>query len=255
MVPVTARIGAAFRFLTILPLPAGRGDDRETLAAATPFFPLVGLVLGGLAAGCGWLLLCLFPPLVRAVLLVLLLAGFSGFFHLDGLADTADGFLSARPRDRILEIMHDSRIGVMGVVSLILVLALKISALAGLGPGDQVRAVFLMPLAGRTAILLLMAFLPYARPEGGLGQLFYTGSSRLIGAAALVFFLLIVLPASGGFFRTLLVLALFLAVLLSFALACQRIIGGATGDTLGAGCELGETSVALALALISGRGW
>jgi len=88
---------AAFRFLTIVPLPGSRGTAEEELAHATPFFPLVGLVIGLLSASAAWLLSLVLPPLPGAVVLVALLATFSGALHLDGLADSADGFFSSRP--------------------------------------------------------------------------------------------------------------------------------------------------------------
>jgi adenosylcobinamide-GDP ribazoletransferase len=169
---------AAFRFLTIFPLPSSLGRAAEDLAGSTFFFPVVGLTLGLMAAGSAWLLWQIFPPLVAAVLLTFLLLSFSGALHLDGLADTADGFLSARDRARTLEIMRDSRIGVMGVAALFLALSLKVSCLALMDRELVCRASLLMPLAGRCSILLAMAVLPYVRPEGGLGTLFYSRHLR-----------------------------------------------------------------------------
>ena len=244
---------AALRFLSVIPLAGSFGTGKEELARAVPFFPLIGLLFGCIAVPLTWGLSLIFPPPVTAVLTVFLLLAFSGGLHLDGLADTADGFFSARPRERILEIMRDSATGAMGVIALILLLSLKIACLASIKQ-QLLIAVFLMPLAGRVAILLLMAMLPYARPEGGLGSLFkdsfHTKPALLRALAALLVFGWISWAAAGqqG------ILALFAVLLITalFALFCRQKIGGVTGDTLGAACELAEAVVALVFVLNTG---
>jgi len=243
-----ARFVAAIRFLTIFPFPGKIGHGRAELGASTPFFPIIGLLLGGMGSAACWLLWSVLPPSAAAVLLTTVLLGFSGGLHLDGLADTADGFFSARPRDTILVIMRDSRIGAMGVLSLVLVLLLKVSALTGLSRSDALKAAFLMPVAGRCAILILMALLPYARPEGGLGTLFYTRRSRLAGVWAFLFFSFSALLLLGN--GCWLPITLFTLTVLGFSLFCKQVINGATGDTLGAACELCEACTALAIAAL-----
>ncbi len=235
---------AALRFLTILPIPGQRGTDSAALAASTPYFPLVGLLIGLVGVPVAWLLWQLLPPAVAAVLVVKLLFAFSGGLHLDGLADSADGLFSARSRDRMLAIMRDSRIGAMGVIALILLFLLKVAALASLDMDRLLAAVLLMPVAGRSAILFMMALLPYARPEGGLGTLFYTRRSRVAGAWGVVFLSACAWLVTGP--AGLAVVAFTLSLIGLFALFCRTRLGGATGDTLGASCELAELSVALA---------
>lgn len=247
MIKQFARFVAAIRFLTLFPIPGKLGHASSELAGSIPFFPVVGLGLGCIAAALAWLLWLLLPPQVAAVLLTLILLGFSGGLHLDGLADTADGFFSARPRERILEIMRDSRIGAMGVIALVLALLLKVTALSSLSQTDALRAALLMPIAGRCGIVVLMALLPYARPEGGLGTLFYTRRSRQAGGWALLFFSFFAYILTGG--DCWLPIALFLIGIGLFALLCKRVIGGATGDTLGAVCELSEVGMALSFSV------
>jgi adenosylcobinamide-GDP ribazoletransferase len=237
---------AAFRFLTILPMPTSYGTDVEDLDNSPFFFPLVGLVLGLTAAAVAWFLWQMLPNGVSAVVLIILLFSFSGALHLDGLADTADGFFSSRPREKILEIMRDSRIGVMGVVALWAVLLLKFSCLSSLQNADAVKAGFLMPLAGRCAMVVMMALLPYVRPQGGLGTRFYSGRRRwkaLVGILVLFACGFISCGTAG-----LLLACLVLLILLLFCYFCFRRIGGATGDTLGAACEIAETSATFFIA-------
>ena len=120
----------AFRFLTIFPFFSLAGDDTDYFGAARYYFVIVGLVVGCFAALCALIIEAAASSLVSSVVLALLLSFVSGFLHMDGLADTADGFLSSRNRERCLEIMKDSRIGAMGlaaVVSCLLLIILQIN--------------------------------------------------------------------------------------------------------------------------------
>jgi adenosylcobinamide-GDP ribazoletransferase len=242
---------AALRFLTILPVPVQWCGGPAALSESVRTFPLVGLVLGGLAAGAATGFAAAFPPLPAAVLLTALLAAFSGGFHLDGLSDAADGFFSSRPRARVLEIMRDSHIGAMGVIALVLVLMLKAAALASLPAADLPRVAFLMPLAGRAVLPLVIALVPYARPSGGLGTAFFARKrpvAAVLGILLLVLFGISVAGTAGLAAAGCAVLA----ALFMTAWSLRRI-GGATGDTLGATCELAELAPALLFAILAPR--
>jgi adenosylcobinamide-GDP ribazoletransferase len=230
---------AAFRFLTIIPLPGTFGTDLEDLRGALPFFPVVGMVLGLMSGAAAWLAWQIFPPFVAAVIATFVLLSVSGALHLDGLADCADGFFSSRERGRILEIMRDSRIGVMGVIAVVMIILLKVSVLSGLERDDAVRAAVLMPVAGRAALVMMISLLPYVRKEGGLGSPFYAVR------AGWPLLLTLVLLFGSGFavmgMRGLVAGLVVMMVVFLFSRLCHRKIGGATGDTLGASCELAET--------------
>ncbi len=242
-----ARLVAAIRFLTIFPIPGKLGHGQADLAGSIPYFPIVGLVLGCIAAGMAWVVWYLFPPSVAAVLVTVALLGCSGGLHLDGLADTADGFFSARPREQKLLIMRDSHIGAMGVIALMMVLLVKVAAFSGLSRIEAMRAAVLAPVAGRCAIVALMALLPYARAEGGLGALFYTRRSRLAGIIAFLFFVLCSLFLAGN--SCWISIMFFFIAVSGFFLLCKKVIGGATGDTLGAVCELSEAAILMAFSV------
>ena len=239
---------AAIRFLTIVPVPGAWGTAEEDLARSVPWFPIIGLLLGAAAAGLAWFLSSAGePPLLASAVLVVVLLGFSGGLHLDGLADTADGFLSSRPRERILEIMKDSHIGAMGVIAIVCVLLLKFAALASLPAGMLWPAVLLMPLAGRCAIVVHMALLPYARPDG-LAAVFYR---RRPGRAA-VWWAVGVLAVAAFYMLGrvgMVVWAGCVAATGIFSAYAYRKIGGATGDTFGAVCEIVEAVMAIMLAI------
>ena len=125
---------AMLSFITRLPVPRrwSQGLDFEHYSRGIITFPLIGLLLGAISglvfmvlqAWCGVPLAALFSVLVLALM--------TGGFHLDGLADTCDGVFSARSRDRMLEIMRDSRLGTHGGLALIFVVLAKILVLSEL---------------------------------------------------------------------------------------------------------------------------
>jgi adenosylcobinamide-GDP ribazoletransferase len=238
------RFFAAVQFLTILPLPRGLASDERVLGSSLPFFPVVGLGIGAAVALIDWGLGFLFPVGVTSVLAVILLIAASGGLHLDGLADTADGFFSSRPRERILEIMRDSRTGPMGVAAIVCVAALKIALLSSIAAPARAGVLLLTPIAGRCALLVHMALLPYARPEG-LAGVFHPNGSRVHVLWALTF--LIVVGFLAGGIPGLIAGGISFLFALLFTAYVRRRIGGLTGDTLGAACEWTELAPALVM--------
>ncbi len=119
--------------LTVVRVPAaGTTSTRGVL----PWAPLVGLALGGVAAGVGVLGAHLVSPLTGSVLALAALAALTRALHLDGLADTADGLGPLRGRERALQVMHQGDVGPFGVVTLVLVLLLQAAAGAALLAAD-----------------------------------------------------------------------------------------------------------------------
>jgi adenosylcobinamide-GDP ribazoletransferase len=231
-------------FLTLFPVFFLKQDEQLPFGAALYYFTIVGLFIGMLAAAAAGCLNLIAPSLITAVLLALLLSSVSGFLHMDGLADTADGFLSSRNRERCLEIMKDSRIGVMGAAAVSSILLLKTAAIYSIIDNNLTGALIVSAAAGRTSMVLVMHFLPYARAEGGLGKLFDNGARSiwvpLLSVAILLITLVMLQPG-----RLLIGTGMFLFIVITFSIWCLRKIGGYTGDTLGCLCELTETGLLL----------
>ena len=120
---------AAFQFLTRLPIPVQIDYTERVFQRSSVFYPLVGFVIGLLLLLAGEGLTQVLPTMPAAVLLLAIWVVLTGGLHLDGLMDTADGILSHRPREQMLEIMKDSRVGAMGVIVCVLHLLLKFSLL------------------------------------------------------------------------------------------------------------------------------
>ena len=238
---------AALRFLTILPVPGdyAKGDLSKSIV----WFPVVGVLIGLIAAFSGRYIYDFLPPMLASVCMVFMLMAITGGFHLDGLADCADGFFSARPREQVLEIMRDSRVGVMGVLALILILLLKVTALTEMGQQRVCEALFLMPLAGRCLMVVKMAILSYVRKEDGLASVFVYDRERLKKAS----YISLAILYSGCWFAAgtagLFAGAVTIVCVGAFVFYCQQKIGGFTGDTLGAASELAETVMVVCLAL------
>ena len=164
---------------------------------------------------------------------------------MDGLSDSADGMLSSRPRERILEIMKDSHVGAMGVIAIVCVLMIKFASLASAPAANLWAAAALMPLAGRCAIVFHMALLPYAR-EQGLGKIFCRG--RAVVPAIWAMGVLAVAAWALFAWQGLVIAAICAGVSAILAAHFYRKIGGCTGDTFGAVCELVELVPAVVLA-------
>ena len=237
----------ALQFLSSLPVRLPGMPAPQELGRSLLFYPLVGLLFGGILWGLNWLMLGA-PLLLHAALLLTVWVLLSGALHLDGLADSADAWLGGfGDRERTLTIMKDPRSGPMAVVTLVLVLLLKFAALLALIEQQHALALIIVPLLGRSALLGLFLTTPYVR-AGGLGQALADHLPRSAGKRVLAVSGLacVLIAGLSGFF------ALVLAVVLFAWLrrVMLRRLGGTTGDTAGALLELLEVAMLVGLALI-----
>ncbi len=239
----------ALQFLTIIPVRI-KEISGQKIAASMAYFPLVGLFLGMILTGVNLVLSYLgFPYLALNVILVVVLIIITGGMHLDGLSDTADAFLSGKPREEMLNIMRDSHVGVMGVLSLISIILLKIVLLFSIGGFSRVNAIILMCIVSRWSVVLIMFFFPYARQEGKAG-LFIRGMNLkifILSTIVAITCAFVIWDIKG--LIVLLIAAIFAWIIGKFV---SRKIGGITGDTLGATIEL--TEVVTLLIVCIGQG-
>ncbi len=234
----------ALAFLTLLPVGAGEVSSVR-LGRSAVFFPLAGWVIG-LCLACGaWLFaVCGIRPLPAAVLLVAFEAVLTRGLHLDGVADLFDGLGGGFSPEKRLAIMKDSATGAFGVVGLVLTLGLKGAALASLltapnGQGTLFNLVLFLavvPAAARWAMLTLAWKSRYPRPMG-TGHVFVGRiTSKQVVLAALFLLPVLLLPGRSMFFF--LLGCLLPAMVLRYL--AHRLLGGVTGDVLGACCEFAE---------------
>src|ERR1019366_5337054 len=154
----------AVQFLTIAPPVIRRLFTPQEMGRAVGYFPLVGLLLGGLLFGLDEYLGLLWPPAIRAALVLLAWVLVTGALHIDGFLDTCDGLLGGRTTDERLRIMKDERVGAFAVVGGVFLLLIKYLALASVQ--DRLGALLLAPMLGRWSMVLAIVLFPYARPEG-----------------------------------------------------------------------------------------
>jgi adenosylcobinamide-GDP ribazoletransferase len=160
----------ALRFLTIIPLGQGKDITSEAVAAAGKYYPLVGLIIGGLLWGFYQGVGFLFPDSVAVGLVLVFWVLLIGALHLDGLADCLDGLYGGNSPEERLRIMKDIHLGTMGTVGLILVLGMKYLLLREMlsFPAFGVW-LFFIPAVSRWTPIFLGILFSYARPDGGLG--------------------------------------------------------------------------------------
>ena len=244
-------LGAAVAFLTRLPVGRLVNFDGDDVARAGLYFPVVGAGLGALAGAIAQSLEHRLSAPLAAAIAVGVLTAVTGAFHLDAVADTADA-LGGRDREHSLAIMRDHAIGAYGGVALIVDLVLRTTALAALASRHHaVVAALVAGALSRASAPVIGSLLPYARAGGGKGasltrsSLARAGGAVLLAAGAAVGF--------GGATGAVM-LAVVAVATGALALVWRRWLGGATGDTLGAGIEVTEVlALIAAVALISPR--
>jgi adenosylcobinamide-GDP ribazoletransferase len=242
----------ALQFLTRVPVPTWVGYSEAWLQQSARHFPLVGAIVGAVAA-LTWHAAALWWPTTIAVLIAMASTlVLTGAFHEDGLADTFDALGGAVSRDKALAIMKDSRLGTYGVAALTCVLAIKAAALMALG-AHAAPAMLLAHTASRLTPLLLIRWLPYggdiesAKAKPLATQLSHVGLAMGLGWVMAVAFALI-----AARWISINALMTSVAAMLAVALVMRRWLrirlGGFTGDTLGASQQLSELAIYLSLA-------
>lgn len=242
----------AWQFLTVLPLgPLGRTahlPSPQDLAKSMVFYPIVGLLLGLLlalteAVLSGWLS----RPLTVLVLIGLL-ALLTGGLHLDGLADAVDGLGGGHTKEEILAIMRDAHIGAFGVVGLVLLLALRYEALVEMPGQFMSQALMVMPVVGRTAMVVASAAAPYAREEEGLAKPFVEHQSAVL--AVVTTGVAVAIAVAFFHFAGLLIVGFLGVGVFGMVAYCRWRCGGITGDILGALNEMTEVLFLIGLPVV-----
>ncbi|MGH7910057.1 MAG: adenosylcobinamide-GDP ribazoletransferase [Thermodesulfobacteriota bacterium] len=230
----------AFEFLTLFRVGKPRKDiPPEDIANSIIYFPLVGILLGGICGLVDFALRDLIvSDVVRSFFPVLLLAILSRGLHLDGVADCFDALHYARhDKEKALKLMKDSTIGAFGASALIFVIVGKILSISALPEGFRLGSILLIPSLSRWTSSIVARQGAPASTEG-LGYIFTVYSTRkafLLSAALALVFSLLLLGFKGviifGF------ISIFSVFLTSFF---NRAFGGVTGDVFGAVLELSE---------------
>jgi len=229
------RLILMLQFLTKLPLPFEIDAKEEDFSKGIIYFPIVGLVIGALMAGLYIGLSALTNIMIASVLVIVFEIFITGGLHLDGLADTFDGLYSYRDKERMLEIMKDSRVGTNGVLILIVNIVLKMVLLVSIDPEMVPTLLLLMPVVSRLMVVLLSAISKYAR-NNGMGGFFIGKTTKL----QLVITIILVLVMHLIYLEGLFLLGMIIILTLIYRYHVYSKIDGITGDVLGAVVEMSE---------------
>jgi adenosylcobinamide-GDP ribazoletransferase len=237
-----AGVRGALSFLTQVPVGLLGEVTPADIGRGTIYFPLVGAAVGAASAVAAWLAYMVFPLWVAALVGVGAGVALTGALHVDGLADTLDGY-GGGTRARALEIMRDHSVGSYGIVAVILDIGFRAAAIAALLP--RAHGLMYLVAAGalsRSAAVALGVLLPPARAQAGLTSVLEGVKAwRVLLAVAIglvIAGLAIGLPALAA-------AAMVAAGAALWGWHCRRRLGGMTGDTLGAASEAGEVMVLL----------
>ncbi|MBI3326955.1 MAG: adenosylcobinamide-GDP ribazoletransferase [Nitrospinae bacterium] len=232
------RFALALQFLTILPWPQGVRHQPEDAGGSMAFYPMIGALLASLLAGCSLLGSEVFPDGVLRPALILLLILLTGGLHLDGLADVCDGFYAGATKTEVLRIMKDPHLGTMAVLGVVGGLLGKMLLLSHLPSSMLYSALLVFPVLSRGGMVWGTWMGPYARAEGGTGEIFFRtlrGHHVWFATAFLCGWVVLFAGWPG-----VALLALVAAGTEGFVRYSRGRIGGMTGDTLGALNELLE---------------
>ncbi|WP_051516398.1 adenosylcobinamide-GDP ribazoletransferase [Herbaspirillum sp. RV1423] len=240
----------ALQFFTRLPAPRWVGFDPAWLQHAARYFPAIGIVVSLVCAAVYWLAALCFPQIVAILLSTAAGIYLTGAFHEDGFADVCDGFGGGMQPSQVLEIMRDSRVGVYGVIGIVVLLSVKVVSLASLPAAQMIPALLVAHPLSRCLAAVLIWRMDYVREEGKAKPLARQMSAlEFVIAAVTALLPMIVCLAMEWLAPQALLLALLLGAAATFFLArkFRRRIGGYTGDCLGAVQQFSEVAIYLGL--------
>lgn len=234
-----------FQFLTRIRIVNQTEWSQEGFARSVKFFPVIGAIVGLILAGIvyGMQRFCSseVPAHILAIMVIVAELIITGGLHCDGFMDTVDGVFSGRTRERKLEIMKDSRVGAFGVMSFCLLVFVKYSFFMDMHPVLLPLAVFVMPITGRTGLVIAITRYNYARREG-MGKIFYRCEHKNTLMIAGLFTLLL-LGTQGKLAIISGMTGIVVAVL--FCQYVNKQLNGLTGDVYGAVNEITEVAALL----------
>jgi len=231
-------------FLTRLPVKCK--FEYKAKSDNMVFFPFIGLILGCMILGVAYLSNVVFGSHIAAILTVLALVVLTGGLHLDGLSDSFDGLFSYRDKETIILIMKDSRIGAMGLLSVVFVMLLKIAFFEFLIESGYMLVIPLIPIAGRMAVIMA-CYKGVPMNKSKMGEPFIGKLSRNKYCGIILFYITLMSTFLYFSFGVKLVIANVVTVLILHLIVMSmkkfvyEKIDGISGDILGAICEITET--------------
>jgi adenosylcobinamide-GDP ribazoletransferase len=244
----------AIMFYTRIPIPVSTPYSPEMLGKATRYFPLIGWITGIIMIGVLYILGGIAPPMVSILLAIITGVWVTGAFHEDGFADMCDGFGGGWTKEKILEIMKDSRIGTYGMLGLLLIMTLKYLSLRELPLYKVMLAIAsAQPLSRFVAVTVVYTHKYVRENEDSKAKPIAQGISLPdLGIAAIWGFIPFI--AAMIYLQNYTLLLTIPTLLLArwyMVRLMQKWIGGYTGDCLGAVQQVSETVIYLCFCILT----
>lgn len=240
------RFISILQFMTRIPINIDTGFDEEFHKTIT-YFPLVGLVLGVLIYIIGLVSGIFFDSFITSIIVTLALVILTGGLHIDGLGDTFDAIYSYRDKERMLEIMKDSRLGTNSLLAIMFLILLKIGFIYSIINNSLLWTVIFMPVVARLGVIVMM-YKTVTPRENGMGNLFIGKASTSMFTIAILYTIILIIGISKLIFlaSTFEAMMLISTIIILFVFNnlfkkyIYKKIDGVTGDILGCTIELGE---------------
>lgn len=234
------------QFMTRILIKADIGFDEE-FHKSIVYFPLVGFVIGLISFFIGSLAIRIFDPFITSILIVAGEVILTGGLHIDGLGDTFDAIYSNRDKDRMLEIMKDSRLGTNSLLAILFLVLIKIGLLNSAINSNLMYLIIFMPMISRLGVIIML-YKTVTPRKVGMGNIFIGKATLGMFITAIVYTIVIIVAISKFIFLStdfnIIILLLSIVVVMIFDYLFKnhiyKKIDGVTGDILGCTIELGE---------------
>ncbi|WP_142414647.1 adenosylcobinamide-GDP ribazoletransferase [Hathewaya massiliensis] len=239
-----------FQFFTRIPINKALDCDMKNFRDGSFFFPVIGLFIGVLQYGLYKILILCLPYNIVAVLILMVPIIITGGLHVDGLGDTVDGFFSFKgDKEKIMEIMKDSRVGTFAAIAIVIDLLLRYTAIStAIGTGNP-YILIAAPIIGRFTVVFL-CFIGKSAKKNSSANI-YIGNIGIKGMILTTLFTFLFIFKLISIKYTLILMVSSLCLSYLFYLLCLNKIEGLNGDTLGANYEIIDVfSMILYIALV-----
>ncbi|MEW9077923.1 adenosylcobinamide-GDP ribazoletransferase [Terrisporobacter glycolicus] len=234
------------QFMTRIPIKADMGFDEE-FHKSIVYFPLVGIVIGLISFIIGSLAIQIFDPFITAIIIVAGEVILTGGLHIDGLGDTFDAVYSNRDKERMLEIMKDSRLGTNSLLAILFLILIKIGLLNSAINSNLMCLIIFMPMISRLGVIVML-YKTVTPRKVGMGNIFIGKATKGMFITAILYTVAILVLISKFVFLStnlnIIKLLLSIVVVMLFDYLFKnhiyKKIDGVTGDILGCTIELGE---------------
>lgn len=234
------------QFMTRIPIKADMGFDEE-FHKSIVYFPLVGIVIGLISFIIGSLAIQIFDPFITAIIIVAGEVILTGGLHIDGLGDTFDAIYSNRDKERMLEIMKDSRLGTNSLLAILFLILIKIGLLNSAINSNLMCLIIFMPMISRLGVIVML-YKTVTPRKVGMGNIFIGKATKGMFITAILYTVAILVLISKFVFLStnlnIIKLLLSIVVVMLFDYLFKnhiyKKIDGVTGDILGCTIELGE---------------